>query len=94
LENSSRSSESDGIITDKRILIVDDQPYNTEALKILIGAILKRDASEVCSVAYNGKEATEIVRKCLDLSTNGECCFKLILMDCNMPVMDGYEATR
>jgi CheY-like chemotaxis protein len=41
-----------------------------------------------CTLAFNGKEAINIIedRKC--------CSFSLIFMDCMMPIMDGYEATR
>jgi two-component system sensor histidine kinase/response regulator len=61
------------------ILLVEDNPVNREvATQMLI--------TMQCQVhqVTNGKEATEIVRK---------THFDLILMDCEMPVMDGYEAT-
>ncbi len=42
-------------------------------------------------MAHNGEQA---VQKVID-KTKNECCkgYGLIFMDCNMPVMDGFEAT-
>jgi CheY-like chemotaxis protein len=42
--------------------------------------------------AMNGKEAVILFKK----NIYKECCnnrYKLVFMDLNMPVMDGYEAT-
>ena len=42
--------------------------------------------------AYNGEQAVKAVKTAID-----ECDpyrFSLILMDCNMPFLDGYEATK
>lgn len=65
--------------TDKlKILIVDDSELNHELLAGMLG-----DEYEIYQVE-NGKKAIDI------LEENREQ-FKLVLLDINMPVMDGYE---
>ena len=84
----SEESEREGVkCSCPKILVVDDTPLNVFALKQQL-AKLGFPADE----ASNGLEALEKVR----LSTKKACCkcYKLILMDCNMPVMDGIEATQ
>ncbi|MES2127647.1 MAG: response regulator [Pseudomonadota bacterium] len=62
-----------------RVLLVEDNDINEElAVDILDGMGLK------VSVAHNGREAVDMV------GTGG---YDVVLMDCQMPVMDGYEAT-
>ncbi len=64
-----------------RILLVEDNAMNQElALELL------RQAGLEVVVAANGREALDILR-------TGQS-FDGVLMDCQMPVMDGYEATR
>ena len=61
------------------ILVAEDNGSNFK----LIESILGKDYHLLH--AWNGKEAIELYR---------EYELQLILMDINMPVMDGYEATR
>jgi signal transduction histidine kinase/CheY-like chemotaxis protein len=63
-----------------RILVVEDNPTN----QILAFAQLEKLGYDAHG-ANNGAEALEALR---------EGAYDLILMDCQMPVMDGYEATR
>jgi signal transduction histidine kinase/CheY-like chemotaxis protein len=63
-----------------RILLVEDNPVNQLVAKGMLGKL----GCEVI-VAAHGAEA-------LDQLEQSE--FDLVLMDCNMPVMDGYEASR
>ncbi|MBR9867709.1 MAG: response regulator [Oceanospirillales bacterium] len=64
-----------------RVLLAEDNEINqTVALGLLARAKLKVD------VVNNGQEALDILK-----SDNGYDC---ILMDVQMPIMDGYEATR
>jgi PAS domain S-box-containing protein len=63
-----------------RILLVEDNEINAE-----LAVELLTDAGVRVSVARNGKEA-------LDFLAAGR--FDVVLMDCQMPVMDGYAATR
>ncbi len=63
-----------------RILLVEDNAFNQElALDVL------NRAGIVASVASNGQEALDML---------AEQRFDGVLMDCQMPVMDGYAATR
>ena len=64
----------------KNILVVEDNSY----LQVVVGKVLHRLGCLV-DRAENGKEAVE-----LQAANN----YSLILMDCQMPVMDGFEATR
>ncbi|KAA0874650.1 ATP-binding protein [Nitrincola tapanii] len=64
----------------KRILLVEDNLVNQKlALKLLEKFAIQAD------LAQNGQEALEMAR---------EGVYDLVLMDCQMPVMDGYTATR
>ncbi len=62
------------------ILLVEDNPVN----QLVARGMLSKLGCEVV-VAGHGAEALEA----LELQR-----FDLVLMDCNMPVMDGYEASR
>lgn len=73
------SSQSSGKQTNE-VLLVEDNPTN----QIVAGIELK-NLGFVVTTANNGKEA-------VDLSSNKD--FAIVFMDCQMPVMDGYEATK
>ncbi|MFD2165061.1 response regulator [Thalassotalea euphylliae] len=63
-----------------RVLLVEDNDLNQE-----LAVELLKQASLDVTVANHGKEAVEKVR-------DGQ--FDIVLMDIQMPIMDGYEATR
>ncbi|KWW13390.1 hybrid sensor histidine kinase/response regulator [Pseudomonas putida] len=63
-----------------RILLVEDNPVN----QLVAKGMLAKLGCQV-QLATQGAEALEL----LELDD-----FDLVLMDCNMPVMDGYEASR
>ncbi len=68
-----------------RCLVVEDVKFN----QLLIGALLRKAGATVC-LAADGREGLSCA---LQAEKRGEP-FDLVLMDMQMPVMDGYEATR
>ncbi len=69
--------------SDYIILLTDDDPVNLE----VISSILESMEFNV-ELANNGAEALELVEK------KGNHYYDLVLMDIQMPVMDGYTTTR
>ncbi|WP_082897045.1 PAS domain S-box protein [Thalassotalea crassostreae] len=82
-EASSRRDKSKDAIAEllgANILAVEDNEVNQE---LIVG--LLENHNIICSIANNGQEAIDMI-----LAAN----YDGILMDCQMPVMDGYTATR
>ena len=65
-----------------RVIIADDSDFVRDGMKIILDI---DDDFDVIGVAGNGKEAVDIARK-------DKC--DVVLMDIQMPVMDGIEATK
>ena len=74
---------SDADYSGKRILLVEDNELNREIAVEIIGS-----TGVSIDTAVNGLDAVNIV------SRSPEGFYQMILMDIQMPVMDGYEATR
>ena len=63
-----------------RILLVEDNPVN----QLVAKGMLSKLGCDVVVAGHGGEALSQLEQKTFDL----------VLMDCNMPVMDGYEATR
>jgi PAS domain S-box-containing protein len=74
------ATDTPGLPRSLNVLLVEDHPINQR----LAQAVLSRMAHTVDCVA-NGEQALQALR---------ERTFDVVLMDCQMPVMDGFEATR
>ncbi len=64
-----------------KILIVDD---NNENIKI-VGSVLRK-ANYQIGIAFDGQQALDVLR--------GTAKYDLVLLDVNMPVMDGFETCK
>ena len=70
-------------LKNKKVLIVEDNVLNREIALDIID-----EAGMIGETAENGKIAVDLLKE------NGPSYYDLILMDIQMPVMNGYEATR
>ena len=58
--------------------------------QMIVKALMRKIGKVELTIASNGREAVDVCKKL----EKKEELFDLILMDCQMPVMDGLEATR
>lgn len=80
------SEEADGeqsVLQGMHILVAEDNAINAEILGELLNI-----AGATCDICENG----QIVAEAFEKSSPGQ--YQLILMDVQMPVMNGYDATR
>jgi len=82
-KNSSRTALSVEALQDTRVLLVEDTPL----IQVIMTKFLESARMHV-SLAKNGHEAVELFTK----SDPGS--FDIVLMDLQMPVMDGFTATQ
>jgi len=68
-----------------RILLVEDNHVN----QLVATGILKQNGFKMVDVAANGLEAINSLQQASE-----DMPYSIVLMDCQMPEMDGYEATR
>ena len=78
-----QNREPSAILKDAQVLVVEDNEIN-----LYIAVALLQDAGAVVTTAQTGQEA--VAR----FSESPEGFYQLVLMDVQMPVMDGYSATR
>jgi len=76
----SRLKRDINLLKNCRILLAEDNEINQE----IVSGLLENSRIEL-DIAKNGREAVEMFK-------SGR--YTLILMDIQMPVMDGYEATK
>lgn len=68
---------------DRRLLLVEDNELNRE-----IAATILKEVGFIIDTAVDGQDAVNIIKE------SPASLYELILMDVQMPVMNGYEATR
>ena len=72
---------------------MDDQNFNIDAAMIILKYSVKLiNSQDICDTAQNGLQAFEKVVENVKKNNETMTTYDLILMDCNMPIMDGYEA--
>ena len=87
-DSDKKSEETEDIevrLQDMSILVVDDDPIACDHAKLVLDS-----AGVVSEIAHSGKEAIEMVK----LRHARRTPYNLIIVDWQMPVMDGVEVTR
>ncbi|MHC8328278.1 ATP-binding protein [Pseudomonas sp. LB1P83] len=79
-ELKSRTQAGDGHGEGRNVLLVEDNPVNQTVIEAML-----RSLGFTVSVATDGAQAVRSAESLI---------FEAILMDCRLPIIDGYEATR
>ena len=70
-----------------KVLVVDDNEFNIYTLRLML-----KTFNIDCHDANQGKLAIEMIEISLKNNECDQCNggYKLVFMDCNMPIMNGY----
>ena len=69
-------------------MIVDDEPFNIESIMVVLQCSIPhiRNLGKRIDRALDGQEAVDLFKQTFTKKQS----YSLILMDCNMPIKDGY----
>lgn len=81
-QSSQRISTEAYLLTSPHVLLAEDNPVNQEVVRFML-----EQCNCTVSLAHDGAEAIAAV-------TNANPGYDLVLMDCQMPEVDGFTATR
>lgn len=81
----SPTASSNLYLDQSKVMIVDDNPFN-----LAVHSYLVKDMGLDVVTALNGQEALHKIKE----YAKGDCYFRMILMDLEMPIMDGFEAIK
>ena len=84
LQSLKRNTREVEIASDARILLVEDNQINQTVVQGILGNL-----GVQADVANNGLEAIAMLN-----ASKSDRLYQVVFMDCQMPEMDGYEATR
>ena len=73
-------------------MVVDDEAFNIEAVKGLMKVLKFEAGSTITDYGYNGEQAVQMIEKAIQ--EDDIYRYQLILTDCSMPFMDGYESSK
>ncbi|MDR3363239.1 MAG: response regulator [Desulfovibrio sp.] len=83
-EEGAPAEQGNDILRGMRVLLAEDNEINTQIMLEVLDAV-----GAVTTTAENGREA---LKKLEAAAQNAQLPFDVVLMDLQMPVMDGYEA--
>ncbi|MBQ2705592.1 MAG: response regulator [Agathobacter sp.] len=83
VQQESQREEQKELFNGKKVLLAEDNDLNRQIARMIL-----KEAQFVVEEAVNGQEAYEKIKA----AEEGE--YAVVLMDIQMPIMDGYEATK
>ena len=82
-------------VAHSKILIVDDDVFNIDAFKVILRCKFgMRNLDLICDEALNGQQAIDKVIIDVLRYQGNYCSYHLIMMDCNMPILNGFNAAH
>lgn len=76
----------------QKIIVADDEPFNVAAIVGLMKVLKMRDIEVTVETCHDGAQTVQLVQTAIE--EGDPFRYSLIMTDCSMPNMDGYESAK